>query len=269
MGLGSDSKNWIRCFGRFEGWYSKRFQSSSAYHQCFILLIIFLIFHQPPYASAALEQAFPDTLIQDFSGTHDLVVEKIQFASNSPTHPVALQIDHHQRIWVVDRIDEDNAVIKNRSEKPKSVPTTSQNFRILTFNDSNGDGIYDKSAVFFKWKNGKSSNKWPVLFVDDESVYLGTEFQLSLLRDLDKDGSADMKRGLLPENSWTSKSEPPHVQSLTKGPDGWLYFSMRDIALVNRHQNQTTRPKECVAIFKCHPDGTHLEKVATGFLNPE
>jgi quinoprotein glucose dehydrogenase len=268
MGLGSDSKNWIRCFGHFEGWCSKRFQSSSAYLRCFILLVVFLIFHQTPYADAELEQAFPDILIKDFSGTHDLVVEKIQIASNPPTHPVALQIDHHNRIWVVDRIDEDNAVIKNRSEKSKSVPTTSQNFRILTFNDSNGDGIYDTSAIFFKWKAGKSSNRWPVIFVDDESVYLGTEFQLSLLRDLNKDGSADVERGLLPENSWGSKSEPPHVQGLTKGPDGWLYFSMRDIALENRHQDHTTPTKECIAIFKCPPDGTHLEKVATGLHNP-
>ena len=113
-----------------------------------------------------------------------------------------------------------------------------------------------------------SSQNTTAFFHVDESVWLGRESGLSVLKDLDGDGKADIMRNLLPVQASASKDSMPNVKGLTKGPDGWLYFSMSDRNMENEPMIEIIPSNDSMAIFKCQPDGTYLEKLATGFRYP-
>ncbi|MDB5384940.1 MAG: heme-binding protein, partial [Planctomycetaceae bacterium] len=56
---------------------------------------------------------------------------------------------------------------------------------------------------------------------------------------------------------------------LKMGPDGRIYFSIGDRGYNVQSDGKTLAHPECGAVFRCNPDGSKLEVVATGLRNPQ
>ena len=112
----------------------------------------------------------------------------------------------------------------------------------------------------------------------DGTVFLATRWAVYSLEDRDGDGQADGTKG--------GKIPPPIVKLETRGDYphnglsgfafdvlGWVYFGLgenlgADYRLVGADGITLTGGGEGGSIFRCRPDGTKLERFATGFWNP-
>ena len=233
------------------------------YASLFLVILLSLHSFQLP-ANTTTDPAADSTFTSQSSEPQNVFLEKIDILSNPPTEPVALKVDHQHRLWIVDKLGHKNTTLKGR---PTSDTTeVQQKFRIITYEDVVGNGSYETSRVFMEWTEEHSANMTPVIYVDEDLLYLGTNSQLSLVKDIDHDGKADIKRELIAETGFGK--QPFNVNGITKAPDGWLFFSMLDHELNDLNLSSADSPNPISAIFKCRPDGSDMQKIATGFNHP-
>ncbi len=219
-----------------------------------------------PTSQAAAQQ---DAQIDIFGGDiFDLLanpqgieIEKILTFSNQSYHPLSFQIDHNENIWILEEIREtpSDKVAPNKAS-PNRLPTGSW-YRLVTYEDRNGNGDYESSAVFTQWRASSTAKNPPCFLVSSDGVYVGTESKLCLLRDIDHDGKADLKRNIISKENWDGKNLPLNITAISKGPTGWLY-------LIVYEPGQINKPDPVSAIFKCRPDGSDIQEMATGFNDP-
>jgi len=144
----------------------------------------------------------------------------------------------------------------------------SEVIRLIT--DTNGDGKADKSSVFADGFNDPLDGLAAGLIARDGNVYLTCIPHLWLMRDDDGDGKADDRKSLHRGFGVRTALLGHDLHGLVWGPDGRLYFSVGDRGY-NLH---TPEGKHFVspgsgAVFRCEPDGSSLEVVATGLRNPQ
>ncbi len=116
--------------------------------------------------------------------------------------PIAMQIDHRQRFWIVEMGDYPNPAEHGES-------------RVVIVSDSDGDGVLDKRQVFRDglrfatgvqpWKNG---------------AFVTVEGKLIYLADEDSDGTADFEQIWLEGFSIGNPQLRANHPTIT--PDGWL-----------------------------------------------
>ena len=106
----------------------------------------------------------------------------------------------------------------------------------------------------------------------DGSIFVATRREIVQLRDTTDDGRADQRTPLV-----TLKTEGnyPHngLSGLVFGPDGYLYFGMGEnlgfpFELIGTDDRSHSGHGDGGSVYRCRPDGTHLERYATGFWNP-
>ena len=198
------------------------------------------------------------------SELQDVFVEQIDIPLDPPTQPVAIEVDHQNNLWIVDKLGDSKDTSKDLATSNTS--STKQKFRIITFEDTDRDGRYETSNIFLEWDEEYLSSATPVIDVDEGFLYLGTGSQLSVVKDVDHDGKADIKRDLISEKG--PGKLPLNVNGITRAPDGWLFFSMLDHDLNDLDLLQKDSRSPVSAIFKCRVDGSDLQKMATGFNQP-
>ncbi|MBI1374831.1 MAG: c-type cytochrome [Phycisphaera sp.] len=176
--------------------------------------------------------------------------------------PIALEVDAKGRVWVVE---------SHTHFRPKDYdgPPTD---RIRIFTDTNADGQADKVTSFYEGGEFTMSLSLDRL-ASDGWVYVATRREVFRLRDTDGDDVADKRETIA---KLDTKGNYPHngLCGLAFHPtNGKLYFGLGEnlgepYKLIGSDDTTLTGGGEGGNIYRCDPDGTDLERIATGFWNP-
>lgn len=163
-------------------------------------------------------------------------------------NPVSMTFDERGRIWVTESL-----------EYPRHAPGMGRD-RIKVFEDTDGDGTFDRTTIFAEGLNIPSG-----IAVGYGGVWVANAPDLLFMQDTDGDGKADRTEVILTGFGRADTHELPN--SLTWGPDGWLYglngvFNPCHI----KHQGQEHR--FTCAMFRVHPRTHAFELFAEGVSNP-
>ncbi|MCA9261767.1 MAG: hypothetical protein KDA61_21265, partial [Planctomycetales bacterium] len=140
--------------------------------------------------------------------------------------------------------------------------------RIWLFDDANADGVPDRKHLFHEGESASMN----LVNLGDGWIAIATRGAILRIRDNDGDGVADQREVLIEHQT---EANYPHngLGGLTLGDDGWLYIGQGEnlgesYALVGTDGARQIGGGEGGNVFRCRPDGTQLERVATGFWNP-
>ncbi|MBL9211840.1 MAG: HEAT repeat domain-containing protein [Opitutaceae bacterium] len=133
--------------------------------------------------------------------------------------------------------------------------------------DTNGDGVADRSSVYAGGFNapldgiasGVLARRGQVWFTNIPSVWKFTGKAKA-------DTRTEISRGYGVRFNYTGHD----LHGLIMGPDGRLYFSNGDRgATVKTKEGGVISVPDEGAVFRCLPDGSQMELVATGLRNPQ
>lgn len=189
--------------------------------------------------SLSLRPGFQATL---FAGEPELV------------QPIAMTTDTRGRLWVVECL---------------SYPDWSTNRqgadRVSIYEDTNGDGRFDKKTVF--WDKGRNLSGIALGF---GGVWLCSLPELIFIPDRDGNDRPDGEPEVLLDG-WDLKSKHNAFNGLNWGPDGWLYGCQGILgnSLIGK---PGTAPAQRTAmncgVWRYHPIRRVFEAVAHGTTNP-
>ena len=216
--------------------------------------------------------------------------------ANLIQHPVAIDIDEQGRLFaaetfrwrvggVIDVRDEmflypedlaattvaDRArmIEKWLAKYPKDF-FTKETEVVQMLEDPNGTGKATKST---RWADGfRDAVDGPAagVLAYDGTVYFANIPKVWALRDQSGKGVADT-RTVLADGFGPRFSISGHdLHGLAMGPDGRLYFSVGDRGYhVTTKEGKLLAAARSGAVFRCEPDGSHLELYFTGLRNPQ
>ncbi len=163
-------------------------------------------------------------------------------------NPVAMAIDEKGRVWVTESF-----------EYPRRDAGPGRD-RIKVLEDTNGDGVADKITIFAEGLNIPSG-----IAVGHGGVWVANSPDLLFLQDTDGDGVADKKEVVVTGFGRDDTHELPN--SLTWGPDGWLYGlnGVFNPSLIK--QNGKEFAFTC-ALFRIHPKTREFQVFCEGTSNP-
>ncbi len=146
--------------------------------------------------------------------------------------------------------------------------------RIRVFEDRDDDGKPECTGTFFEGTRMTMSMR----VASDQSVFVATRSALYRLWDRDGDGKADgVKQGSLPTPfvRLDTPGDYPHngLSGFAFDFAGNVYFGLgenlgADYRLIGSDGTTLSGGGEGGNIYRCRPDGSKLERVATGFWNP-
>lgn len=210
-------------------------------------------------------------------------------------NPVAFSIDQRGRVYVCEafrahkgvgdnvRINDDrwldadlandtvderfDSMLRLLGEKAKDWVVETDRLRRLV--DGDGDGRADTASVFATGFNRLVDGHGAGVLARDEAVFYACIPHLWRLRDADGDGAADESLPLHVGYGVRTAIQGHDLHGLTLGPDGRIWFSIGDRGYHVEHAGGVASDPESGAVFRCEPDGSHLEVMATGLRNPQ
>lgn len=173
-------------------------------------------------------------------------------------NPVAMAIDEQGRFWITESVE-----YPRRSAGPGKD-------QVKILEDTNGDGVMDRITVFLDGLNIPSGVQ-----VGHGGVWIANAPDLLFVPDADRDGRADGPPQVVVTGfGRTDTHELPN--SLTWGPDGWLYGlnGVFNHSHVKYHEtNPNYRPDHpgwpfTCAMFRIHPRTREFQVFCEGTSNP-
>ncbi len=142
--------------------------------------------------------------------------------------------------------------------------------RIRVVEDTDGDGVADRSTVFADGFNDILDGTGAGVLARGGDVYYTCIPRLWLLNDQNGDLQADTRQALHHGYGVRVAFRGHDMHGLIFGPDGRLYFSIGDRGynVETKEGRKLARP-DTGAVFRCEPDGSNLEVVAYGLRNPQ
>lgn len=175
---------------------------------------------------------------------------QVEVVASEPdiVNPVAMTFDERGRIWITESL-----------EYPRSSAGPGRD-RIKVLEDTDGDGKADKFTIFAEGLNIPSG-----IAVGHGGVWVANAPDILFLQDTDGDGKADKREVVVTGFGRDDTHELPN--SLTWGPDGWLY----GLNGVFNHSHVKQGNKEwrfTCALFRIHPKTREFQLFAEGTSNP-
>ncbi|MCA9064316.1 MAG: c-type cytochrome [Planctomycetaceae bacterium] len=199
---------------------------------------------KPPGPALTPQQAIQKMQVPD--GFH------VEVVASEPdiVNPVAMTFDERGRVWVTESL-----------EYPRSSPGEGRD-RVRILEDTNGDGRMDKFTVFADGLNIPSG-----IAVGYGGVWVANAPDLLFLQDTDGDDKADTSEVVVTGFGRFDTHELPN--SLTWGPDGWLYGlnGVFNRSVVQDPVTGRTFDFTC-ALFRINPRTRQFELFAEGTSNP-
>ena len=179
---------------------------------------------------------------------------KITLAASEPDvqQPIAIAYDDRGRLWVAECYSYAGS---NFTEEKRD--------RILIFEDTDGDGIFDSRKVFHDHLNRLTG-----LAIGFGGVWVTTAPTLSFIPDRNCDDIPDGEPVALLDG-WTMDAEHNTVNGLSWGPDGWLYgrHGIKNSSLVGPPGAPASgRTMVSCGIWRFHPTRRVFEVVADGTI---
>lgn len=175
-----------------------------------------------------------------------------------------LDVDHRGRVWVCEVVNYRG----HRNDRPEGD-------RILILEDTDQDGVMDKTSVFYQ---GRDIDSALGLCVLGNRVLVSAAPYVFEFIDEDGDDKPDRKTAIL-----TKTGEPQHdhsVHSFVFGPDGKLYFNFGNTGkrLCDRDGNpikdrwgrvidDSGKPYRQGMVFRCNEDLSDMEVLGHNFRN--
>ena len=209
-----------------------------------------LAFAAAPFAFAAETASFQfDT--QTLTVPAGFTVERVA-APPMVNRPISIAFDEQGRLYATDSSGLSDRAPKQLEEKPH---------RIVRLEDTNGDGIFDRSTVFAEHLMLPQG----ALF-HEGSLYVAAPPEIWKFTDTDGDGRADRRSVWWDGKTLTGCANDVHGPYL--GPDGWFYWTKGAFA-EQRHTLGNGKPfvTHAAHIYRARPDGTGFEPVLTGGMD--
>ena len=168
--------------------------------------------------------------------------------------PIAQTIDHRGRLWVAENFS-----------YPGWLQPAQEKDRILIFEDTDGDGHFDRRTVF--WDQGKTVTGLALGF---GGVWVAATPSLLFIPDKNGDDVPDGPPRVVLDG-WDVKAQHNLFNALNWGPDGWLYgcngiLSNSLVGAPGTPDNRRT-PINC-GVWRYHPTKQVFEAFAHGTTNP-
>lgn len=181
---------------------------------------------------------------------------RVQLFAGEPDvkQPIALAIDDRGRVWVAEAYTYPHRAAEGKGQD-----------RILIFEDTDGDGVFDKRTVFIDKLNLVSA-----LEVGFGGVWVGAAPYLLFIPDRDGDDKPDSDPVVLLDG-WGHQDTHETLNSFIWGPDGWLYGCHG----VFTHSNvgkpgaaDSARKRINAGFWRYHPTRHLFDVFAEGTSNP-
>jgi quinoprotein glucose dehydrogenase len=144
--------------------------------------------------------------------------------------------------------------------------------RIFKIEDTDGDGIADKSTVIFEGFNEDIAADilGGIMVHSSGDIYATIAPDLWRLRDTNGDGILDFKESLSHGYSIHPSFSGHDMSAITQGPDGMIYWKIGEIGMnvVDRNGKRWAHP-HTGAVLRANPDGSDFEVYAYGVRNPQ
>lgn len=174
------------------------------------------------------------------------------FAGEPDVHqPIAFTIDERGRLWVVENYSYPNWSPFGRD-------------RILILEDTDGDGTFNKSTVFYDQLNFATG-----IAVGHGGVWVGSAPYLLFIPDKNKDDVPDAAPQVILDG-WGNQDLHETLNSFVWGPDGWLYgnqgvFTFSNVGKPGARDKDRIQLNAC--IWRYHPTKKIFEVFAEGISN--
>jgi putative membrane-bound dehydrogenase-like protein len=179
-------------------------------------------------------------------------VEKVAGA-NLVSYPMMGTIDERGRLFVCESSG-NTLTTDQMAAKPDYV--------VRMLEDTDGDGIYDRSTVFADKLTLPAGAVWY-----RGALYVASPPDLIRLKDTHGDGVADQREVIV--HGWHLSSNAASLHGPFFGPDGWLYMTDGRHGFDIQTKDGREFKGEASRIWRVRPNGTGLEWVAGGgFDNP-
>ncbi|CAN5298639.1 hypothetical protein BH11BAC6_BH11BAC6_08690 [soil metagenome] len=218
-----------------------------------------------PDSLTAEQMRLPENALKGLTVAKDL---QVSLMATEPMlkNPTNIDVDERGRVWVTEAYNYRPAINGN--------PVNALGDRIMILEDNNGDGVMDTGKVFYQ---GPEIDAPLGICVLGNKVIVSQSPDVWIFYDDNGDDKADRKEILF--QGISGEQHDHGVHAFTFGPDGKLYFNMGNAGeqikdkngnLVKDQDGDVISQKKYRQgmVFRCDPDGTHVECLGQNFRNP-
>jgi putative heme-binding domain-containing protein len=164
--------------------------------------------------------------------------------------PVQMNWDSAGRLWVV-----------SSTTYPHIKPGEEAKDQVVVLEDTNNDGVADKSTVFTEDLHIPTA-----VMPGDGGVYIANSTEVVFMRDTDGDLKADEKRIIL--SGFGTEDTHHLLHTMRQGPEGLLYF-LQSI-YIHSHVETPYGVRRLLGggVWEFRPETRRLEVISKGLVNP-